>query len=317
MRFIESIAPIALFAILVQPLAAARAADEDTLPVIGDVPNGTRLYRTHCTVCHGFDGSGKGPARPTLKTPPADHRDGSLMNARDNSMLFDIIQMGCKSRGCSPTMPAFGDDADDLSTWDLVAYLRTLHMPLTAFFPRVDQYLVKQYHLAHEGGERFQAGQRERIKRRASKIDPARLKQTVFTLFRSEQRRISPELVPQQPRRLAELKKPNKLGYVQFMVLEGPRKRKIPVGLALDTNFTIHKLLVTLRDPGLASEYNRRLEKYVGMGKRGDEPNFNTGRDRISRKFDREVQKLYVLAVEGANAYEREERERSWADGTF
>jgi len=101
------------------------------------------------------------------------------------------------------------------------------------------------------------------------------------------------------------------------MELIGPRKRKVPIGLAMDRNYTIVKLVTTLDDPGLAGEYNRRLEKYVGMGKRGDAPVFKTGRDKVSKIFDKAAIRVYALAVETANAYELEERERSWADDTF
>ncbi len=310
---------LSIFFVLFLALAAtpAEAREGDSLPMIGDVSNGTRLYRTHCTVCHGFDGSGNGPARATLKKAPADHRDGSLMNARDDRMLFSTVQNGCHVSGCSKAMPAFGGELSSLDIWDLMAYLRSLHMPLVSFFPKLDQYVVKQYHIGHLGNDDFKDGQMERLKKRVGKVSPGELKKTVFTLFRANRRRSNPELVPQEPRRLARLAKDNKLGYVLFMELIGPRKRKVPIGLAMDRNYTIVKLVTTLDDPGLAGEYNRRLEKYVGMGKRGDAPVFKTGRDEVSKIFDKAAIRVYALAVETANAYELEERERSWADDTF
>lgn len=304
-------------AILLTAMVAAAAAYGEGNPLIGDVANGTRLYRANCTVCHGFTGAGDGPGRATLKTPPADHRDGSLMNARDDRMLFSTVQHGCSKRGCSKTMPGFSGTLGALDTWDLVAYLRSLHMPLVAFFPKVDHYVVKRYHLTKLGNDDFKFGQKRRIKKRAGKVTDADLKQTVFTLFGSESQRASPALIPQQPRELARLRKEDKIGFVVFMDIQGPRKRKVPVGIGLDVNYTITKLVTTLNDPGLAGEYNRRLEAYVGMGKRGDKPDFKTGKDKLSRIFDKAVQKAYVLAVEGANCYELEERERSWADDTF
>ncbi len=303
-------------ALLVSVVVSPSAADE-SLPFIGDVTNGTNLYRMNCAVCHGFNGSGNGPATSTLKTKPADHCDGSLMNARDNQMIYRAIQLGCKGAGCQGAMPPFGDSLDKLDTWDLVAYLRSLHMPITAFFPKIDQYLVKRYTIGELGNRDFKEGQMERLKEVLKKVNPADLPQTVFTLFRSHRRRPSPELVPQEPRRLAQLHKDNKIGYVFFMTLIGPRGKKIPVGLALDSSYTIAKLVTTLSDPGVAGEYNRRLEKYVGMGHRGDLPKFSISRDKVGKAFDRAATRVYMLAVEAANAYELEERERSWADGTF
>jgi mono/diheme cytochrome c family protein len=297
--------------------AGAGAGEEEALPMIGDVTNGTRLYRTHCTVCHGFSGTGAGPARTTLRKPAADHRNGALMNSRDNAMLFSTIQNGCKARGCSATMPAFGASLGDLDLWDLVAYLRSLHLPLVVFFPKVDQYVVKQYAIGQLGNEDFRFGQKDRIKKFAGKVSAQDLEQTVFTLFRSGRQRSDPVLVPQEPRQLAKLNKDNKLGYVLFMELIGPRDRKVPVGLALDRNYAIAMLVTSIDDPGVAGEYNRRLAQYVGMGKRGDRPEFSTGKDSVSKLFDAAVVRLYTLAVEAANCYELEERERSWADDTF
>jgi mono/diheme cytochrome c family protein len=298
-------------------IAASSLADEESLPFMGDTTNGSHLYRVHCAVCHGFDGSGQGPARPTLKTPPADHTDGSLMNARDNQMIFRAIQMGCKGTGCSGAMPAFFRSLNQLDTWDLVSHLRSLHMPLAAFFPSVDHYVVKRYTIGKLGNRDFREGQMERLKKVLKKVEPEELSQTVFTLFRSHRRKASPELVPQLPRELAKLNKGNKVGYVLFANLTGPRGREVPVGLALDANYSIVKLVTTLTDPGLAGEYNRRFERYAGLGKRGDEPDFSASRDKVGKAFDLAVTRVYMLAVEAANAYELEERERSWADGTF
>ena len=103
--------PVAWLIMLVVPPAAA----DESLPFLGDVTNGTNLYRMNCAVCHGFDGSGKGPAASTLKAQPADHRDGSLMNARDNQMIYRVIQLGCRGPGCKGAMPAFGDSLDKLA----------------------------------------------------------------------------------------------------------------------------------------------------------------------------------------------------------
>ena len=295
------ICKLALPVALLIAFSVSPSAADESLPFIGDVTNGTNLYRMNCAVCHGFDGSGNGPAASTLKTKPADHRDGSLMNARDNQMIYRVIHLGCKGAGCRGAMPPFGDSLDQLDTWDLVAYLRSLHLPITAFFPEVDQYLVKRYTIGKMGNRDFKEGQMERLKEVLKKVDPADLPQTIFTMFRSHRRRPSPELVPQEPRRLAQLHKGNKIGYVFFMMLVGPRGKKIPVGLSLDTNYTITKLVATI----------------AGMGKRGDLPEFAISRDKVGKIFDKAAIRVYMLAVEAANSYELEEKERSWADGTF
>jgi mono/diheme cytochrome c family protein len=289
-------------------------------PEYGDLEHGSRLYRVHCSVCHGYTGDGQGPGARVLSPPPANHRDGSLMNARDNRMIFDVIGNGCAHQQCTGAMPAFGQSLSELDRWDLVAHLRQLHLPLTSFFPNVRQYLVKQYQLGKIGNEEFRVGQIERLRDLIGQFKQADLSRTVFTLFKAAALTAGPELVPQEPRLLARLKKENKLGYVFFMNLSGAGKHPIPVGLALDNNFTISGLLSAEGEPAMASEINHRLARYVGMGKRGDRPEFKTAKDKkdkIAAEFDKAVIRMYALAVEAANAYEFEERERSWADNTF
>ncbi len=67
----------------------------------------------------------------------------------------------------------------------------------------------------------------------------------------------------------------------------------------------------------MRGEYNTRFEKYVGQGQRGKTPDFNFSKDKVGKIFDKAVTRVYMLATEAANAYEFDERERSWADGTF
>lgn len=296
---------------------AAGEGGNQQLPQIGDVANGKHLYRLHCAACHGFNGSGHGPAAASLSTAAANHRDGGLMNARDDNMLKAAILKGCRVRGCRGPMPAFAGTLSVLDAWDLVAYLRTLHIPLRRFFPRVDEYVVKRYTIGSRGPKEFRQGQMERLQQNVGRVKQDELSHVVFTLFRADRPAAIPRLVPQEPRQLAELKKGNKIGYVFFMTLKDPRGRRIPLGLALDKNFTITALIPACLDVGLAQQLGKRLERYVGLGKRGDRPNFKISRDKVGRQLDREVTRLYALAVEAANVYENEESERSWADGSF
>jgi mono/diheme cytochrome c family protein len=284
---------------------------------VGDVAGGAKLYRVHCAVCHGLDGSGKGPAWNSIKTTPADHRDGSIMNGLDDELLFRIIQAGCRGASCSPAMPAFGDVLDVLQLWDLVAYLRTLHLPLAVFFPGADQYVFKRYAIGQTGNQEFRDGQMERVRKVLKTFTPEDLTHTVFVLFRSPKKRTSLELVPQEPKKLAELKKENKLGYVTFLDLEISTGIKSPVALALDVNFTILKLVAVTNDLNLAADLNSRLEKYAGLGKRGENPEFKVAKDKAAAAWDKAVTRAYFLSVESANDYELEERDRSWADGAL
>jgi mono/diheme cytochrome c family protein len=288
----------------------ALAEDESQHPALGDVSHGSKLYQTHCTACHGFDGKG---LFADYKIKPADFTDGALMNARDDKMIFRTIQLGCQSSGCKGYMPGFNRELDKLDIWDLIVYLRRFHLPLRKFFPIADQFLVKSYDLGKVGNKDFQTGQIGRLKKVLKKYDSKELLQTTFTLFKADTEKRSLELVSQSPKELAKLKKKNKVGYVFFTKIQGPGNDFIPVGLALDTNYSIAKLIA----PQSSDQVNKLLGKYIGMGKRGDLPIFATGKDKTSRSFDKIITRLYMLSVEAANAYEFEERERSWADGTF
>ncbi|RME20728.1 MAG: hypothetical protein D6806_15865 [Deltaproteobacteria bacterium] len=310
-------APWLLGTLAVALVSFAAAAQQRQAPVNGDLANGRQLFGVHCAICHGFDGRGNGPVAKRFSPPPIAFDDGAVMNARDDSMLRKVIEKGCASGLCKGMMPGFGSSLNGLDVWDIVVYLRTLHVPLRRFFPRADRFLVKKYRIGSLGPEEFRQGQMERLKKALGKVSNDVLEQTVFTLFRAERPSRDLELVPQEPRRLAELKKENKLGYVFFMEILDPRKRPMRVALALDRNFAIKALLPLGVPAALERELGRRLERYVGLGKRGDRFVPPRSRDRIGKWFDRQVSRIYAIAVEAANSYEFEERERSWADGTF
>jgi cytochrome c6 len=93
----------ALAAALALGAASAGAADAD---------NGAKLYRQHCTGCHGHDGRPVLPAAPDLSRPMA------LM--RGDLALLALVRSG---RGA---MPAYGGVLKDREVLDVLAHLRTL-----------------------------------------------------------------------------------------------------------------------------------------------------------------------------------------------
>lgn len=77
-----------------------------------DASNGARLYRQHCTGCHGQDGRPVLPAAPDLSRPMA------LM--RGDLSLLALVRSG---RGA---MPAYAGVLKDREVLDVLAHLRTL-----------------------------------------------------------------------------------------------------------------------------------------------------------------------------------------------
>jgi cytochrome c oxidase cbb3-type subunit 3 len=101
--------------------------------LVGDPAAGARAYALHCASCHGDAGDGTGPFADG-NFPPAvrDHTDGAYMNLRSDRELYDAIRKGGAAVERSRLMPPFEERLDEMETWNLVAYLRTLH-------PRIDR----------------------------------------------------------------------------------------------------------------------------------------------------------------------------------
>jgi mono/diheme cytochrome c family protein len=90
---------------------------------------GEALFQTHCMVCHGTDGRGKGPGAAGLPHAPADltyhfHRapgDG-------DAYLFWRVSEGGQVepfRSMQSVMPAFKTVLSEDERWDVLAYVHT------------------------------------------------------------------------------------------------------------------------------------------------------------------------------------------------
>lgn len=78
-----------------------------------------RLYRRHCSSCHGRDGRGRGPAAALLDPPPRNFRGDTLARRTDRE-LFEVITEGRPERG----MPGWKGVLSEGERWALVRYLR-------------------------------------------------------------------------------------------------------------------------------------------------------------------------------------------------
>lgn len=82
------------------------------------IQKGKDLYQKHCTLCHGIEGRGDGPAAKGLKQKPSNlvamsgmHEDG------------DIAWKLAEGRGA---MPGYKERLKDEQIWDLVNFIQNL-----------------------------------------------------------------------------------------------------------------------------------------------------------------------------------------------
>lgn len=89
--------------------------DEDSLQ------RGSVLFLQSCSVCHGKDGDGKGPAAAALSTPPANFLDDKHSSIYGPGEKFWIIGNGTGQTG----MPAFSQFSP-VDRWNLVNHILQL-----------------------------------------------------------------------------------------------------------------------------------------------------------------------------------------------
>jgi mono/diheme cytochrome c family protein len=109
----------------VRPLARSEG-------IAGDPANGARLYRVHCSSCHGAEGRGDGPAAAYMYPAPRDHTDPAHMNRRSDQEIHDVIAGGGSGLELSSLMPRWDEIFGDHQIWDLVAHVRGLYQPLSS-----------------------------------------------------------------------------------------------------------------------------------------------------------------------------------------
>lgn len=95
----------------------------------GDSVAGRALYQQYCSVCHGPQGKGDGPAASTMNPKPRNHTDGPYMNALSDAHLTTVISEGGAAVQRSPLMPSWKGALTPQQIQDVIAYLRTLAVP--------------------------------------------------------------------------------------------------------------------------------------------------------------------------------------------
>jgi mono/diheme cytochrome c family protein len=88
---------------------------------IGDPAKGKATYENLCSICHGTQGKGDGPAGKMLRPPAAD-LTSSLVKGKPDAELIRTIQNGRPQTA----MVAFKEQLSDQQIYDVVAYIRSL-----------------------------------------------------------------------------------------------------------------------------------------------------------------------------------------------
>jgi putative copper export protein/mono/diheme cytochrome c family protein len=108
---------------------------------VQSVAQGAAIFATHCTICHGSEGRGDGPAAASLNPKPIDLTEDHIYAHTDGDLFWWI------THGIAPTMPPFGGQLDDAARWSVVDFihanadarrLRAYGDGTTAAFPAPD-----------------------------------------------------------------------------------------------------------------------------------------------------------------------------------
>ena len=98
----------------------AVAYEVSQAPIITPDPvRGAPLYAQHCSVCHGANGAGDGPAGVGLEPAPANLRDRSRQDRLSLYAIYSTLGQGIEGTD----MPSFADQLDERQRWDLATYI--------------------------------------------------------------------------------------------------------------------------------------------------------------------------------------------------
>ena len=114
------------------PPAAYAGARSTRWNDLAAVARGESLFQTHCTVCHGADGKGKGPGAVGLPHAPADltHHFHRAPGDGDAYLLWRVSEGGQVEpfKSMQSMMPAFKTVLTEDQRWDVLAYVHaTFH----------------------------------------------------------------------------------------------------------------------------------------------------------------------------------------------
>jgi len=103
-----------------------KPAEETTAKHEVSLELGRTTYQHYCTPCHGERGDGNGFNAPRLLVKPANHTDSKFMSERNDTKLFDTVNLGGVEVAKSTLMPPWGAALGDKRVKSIVLYLREL-----------------------------------------------------------------------------------------------------------------------------------------------------------------------------------------------
>jgi cytochrome c553 len=107
------------------PNAPPESGPRNKRPAPGEPPRAEKMFAQMCAMCHGMDGTGKGPASGTLSVKPRDYTDAAWQASITDDQIRETILKGGGAVGKSPSMPGNPQLADQPEVLDgLVRIIR-------------------------------------------------------------------------------------------------------------------------------------------------------------------------------------------------
>lgn len=314
-RALESWPKLLVACVLAPGLALAANTVEK--PVEGDPVNGGRLFRLHCAACHGVEAEGDGPLAARLAAPPTNLRDGGFLW----SLTTDELLSRMKGENLPPEAPPHGRGLTELELRDLAGWLAEPVPTLSSFFPASTDYVAHTQTLDDDGVERA-----EKVLGRELREEEKTM--MLFALMKGDKLPNGRFAMPgpdgtvkieDTPQALYEAKPKRRMGFVGYVPLN-LKGGRFMVGLALDRTMHIAGV-ATVPTADEKSEQLRRklastLESFVGAGGREGKKTIVPQKRGVKASKDvlDEMEKAYMLVLEAGAMYQKEERDRFWAD---
>ncbi len=112
--------------VMAEEKAEEKAAEETAPKYEVSIELGRVTYQHYCTPCHGVKGDGRGFNAPHLLVQPANHTDAKFMSERNDTKLFDTINLGGVEVAKSTLMPPWGAALGDERIKSIILHLREL-----------------------------------------------------------------------------------------------------------------------------------------------------------------------------------------------